>query len=374
MKIVIISGTMFPHISARSFRTTELAKGLSKLGHNVILYTILGKYDYSDLQEQYPNLTIKSLGESYWGNYNSDGVITHRNIFTRVLRRLLYNVIDFPRCEYFFKTLSVLKQEGNFDYLITIAHPYGTHWGAAYFKYTHNKSLNFKYWVSDCGDPFMGDPDVKRWNLFLKPIEKFWGRMTDRIVIPVENGISAYYSEVRDKISIIPQSVDFDSFELLSYKKNRIPTFFYSGAVYPNMRDPRKFLEYLSSIDTNFKFIAYLPSDAVFGEFRDILGEKLEIRKYIPRHELVKEMSSMDFLININNNSNVQTPSKLIDYSISKRPIINISTSFTEDERINFESFLKGDYSSQYIVDDIEQYDSKNVCSKFLMLYDEGTK
>ena len=90
--------------------------------------------------------------------------------------------------------------------------------------------------------------------------------------------------------------------------------------------------------------------------------------------ELVKIMSSMDFLININNNSEVQTPSKLIDYSISKRPILNISTDFPIKERTNFEEFIKGDYSAQYLVKNVEQYDSKNVCLKFINLYKHGTK
>ena len=103
----------------------------------------------------------------------------------------------------------------------------------------------------------MGDPDVKRWKLPQQPLEKFWGKMTDQIVIPVENGREAYYEEVRNKISIIPQSVDFSSFELVDYKKNPMPTFFYSGAVYPNMRDPRQFLEYLTKVDYDFKFIVY---------------------------------------------------------------------------------------------------------------------
>ena len=117
-----------------------------------------------------------------------------------------------------------------------------------------------------------------------------------------------------------------------------------------------------------------MPSEAVFGAFKDLLGDKLEIRKYIPRHDLVKVMSSMDFLINISNNSSVQTPSKLIDYSISKRPILNISTSFTDEEKENFESFVKSDYSAQYKVRNIEQYDSKNVCAKFINLYWNGAK
>ena len=51
---------MFPHISARSFRTTELAKGFAKMGHDVTLYTILGKYDYTQMEAELPNLRIKT--------------------------------------------------------------------------------------------------------------------------------------------------------------------------------------------------------------------------------------------------------------------------------------------------------------------------
>ena len=372
MRIVILSGTMYPHISARSFRTTELAKGLAKLGHDVSLYTILGSYDYSKMEKDIPNLHIKSMGRSYFGNDNSDGYLK-RNILQRILTRLLYNVIDYPRCEFFFMTNKVLKKEDDFDYLITIAHPYGIHWGAAYYKKRNVKTLKFKYWASDCGDPFMGNPSTKRWRVFLEPLEKFWCRMTDSIVIPVEGARKAYYDEAKGKIHVIPQSVDFSSFELAEYKKNEIPVFSYSGAVYPGMRDPRKFLEYLTTIKKDFRFIVFVPSNTVFEEFRDVLGEKLEIHDYIPRLDLVKVISSMDFLININNDSEVQIPSKLIDYTISKRPILNISTGFSGLERSNFNSFMNGDYSSQFTVNDIEQYDSKNVCARFIGLFEDGT-
>lgn len=371
MRIVILSGTMYPHISARSFRTTELAKGFAKMGHDVSLYTILGNYDYTQMEKDCPNLHIKTMGRSHFGNPDSDGKLK-KTILQKALTRLFYNVIDYPRCEFFFKAIKVLEEIECFDYLITIAHPYGVHWGAAYYKKKHFDKLKFKFWASDCGDPFMGNPHTKRWRLFQEPIEKFWGRMTDRIVIPVDKGREAYYPEVRNKICVIPQSVDFDSFELDVYHKNSVTTFFYSGAVYPKMRDPRKFLEYLSVVDFDFKFIVYVPSESIFGDYKEKLGEKLEIHSYIPRVDLVKVMSSMDFLVNFSNNSGVQTPSKLIDYSISKRPILNISTEFSNSERLNFEAFIREDYSSQFIVQNIEQYDSKNVCAKFIELYDEG--
>ena len=359
---------MYPHINARSFRTTELAKGLAKMGHDVKLYTILGNYDYSKMEEEFPHLHIKTLGKTHFGNFDSDG-IEHMSFINRVLRRLLYNVIDYPRCEYIFKTYSALKKESSFDLLITIAHPFGTHWGAAFFKKRHPGL--FKKWISDCGDPFMGNPvETERWHIFLEPLERFWCKQTDLIAIPVSDGISGYYKEFRDKIVIIPQGIDFNSIVLAKYIKNDVPTFLYSGAVYTGVRDPREFLEYLSSLKHDFRFYVYSPSDKVFGEFKSILGDRLIINRYIPRKELIKIMSRMDFLINVNNNSTVQAPSKLIDYALSGRPILNISTQFTQFERNAFEAFVNGDYSAQYIVPNLERYDSKNVCKQFVDAYE----
>lgn len=76
---------------------------MAKLGHNVTIYAILGRYDYSEF-EKYNKIKVRDLGKSYFGNIDSDG-IAHRNFLDKVLTRLLYNVIDYPRIEYFLKLL-----------------------------------------------------------------------------------------------------------------------------------------------------------------------------------------------------------------------------------------------------------------------------
>lgn len=80
----------------------------------------------------------------------------------------------------------------------------------------------------------------------------------------------------------------------------------------------------------------------------------------------------MDFAINFRNDSSVQVPSKLIDYSLSKRPIIEISPDFPEEEKIAFEQFLEGNYQKQYMIDNIQKYDIEKVVKAFLDLYDDG--
>lgn len=372
LNIVIIAGAIHPYNSPRSHRSTELAIGLAKKGHNVTLYGLIGNYDYSQFEKE-TGVKVKGIGKSYLGNINSDNKILSDSklfwIFRGVLTRLFYNIIDYPRVEYFFKAFSVLKKENQFDYLITIAHPFGLHWGTAYYK--HKAEYNkFKVWAADCGDPFMGDPDVNRKKFILEPIEKFWCKNTDFITIPIEAGKSGYYEEFQNKIEIIPQGIDFSKVVLDEYKPNKIPIFVYSGVVYPGMRDPSKFLEYLCTIKQDFKLIVYAPSDHIFGDYQNRLGNKLEIRRYIPRLELIKILSTMDFIINLKNNSEVQQPSKLIDYGLSKRPIINISSSFMEDEKLVFEQFLTGDYRNQKVIENLSQYNIDNVCDRFIELYE----
>lgn len=94
----------------------------------------------------------------------------------------------------------------------------------------------------------------------------------------------------------------------------------------------------------------------------------VEVRKPIARSEILKQLSKFDFLINILNDGSVQSPSKLIDYTLSQRPILNISTKLTESQIETFNEFIGGCYEKQYRVQNIEDYNIKNVCKKFIDL------
>jgi hypothetical protein len=48
------------------------------------------------------------------------------------------------------------------------------------------------------------------------------------------------------------------------------------------------------------------------------------------REDVVWECSKADFLINVTNPSMVQTPSKLIDYGIAGRPVLDVTNDFSD--------------------------------------------
>ena len=70
----------------------------------------------------------------------------------------------------------------------------------------------------------MGNSVTKPY-FYFKYLEKFWGKKTDFITVPVIEAKNAYYIEVEHKIVEIPQGFDFSDIKLEVYKKSKITTF-----------------------------------------------------------------------------------------------------------------------------------------------------
>lgn len=361
LNILIVGHYFLPFNTPRSFRTYELGRELARQGHNVTFRILKGDVDYSDIENEH--LKVLSLGKSHLGNVDSSGKYS-KNWILRGLARCFVS-FEFPTIELMFMVCNSIKDILDYDLIISIAYPYPIHWGVGRILKKIPKEKR-PLWISDCGDPYTGNPMAHFFSGY-KKIEKWWGQMTDYITIPIESAKEAYFPEVRDKIRVIPQGFNFEDISISNYKINIIPTFVYSGMIYPGTRDPGAFIDYLLNKKIDFKFIIYTREKSFFKKYSAILNDKIFLRDYIPRKELLYELSKADFLINIINTGTVQAPSKLIDYSLSKRPILNISTDFKEHKAVG--EFLAGNYSSQFVPEGIDNYDIRNVAKRFLDIY-----
>ncbi len=363
MKIVLIARTIYPHLTPRAFRTTELAKQLAKMGHDVTVCAVLGDYDYSEF-ERTTGVKVHPI-KMHFSIVNSDGKSRY-NIFDKIAYHALHRWMEYPNIEFVWKVPALLKEIGHIDLLITIAYPHPIHWGAAWAKKKNPETFP-KKWISDCGDPFIGNGAGKRPPFYFERVERFWTKQTDFITIPIEEGRVGYLDCAQEKIRIIPQGFDFSTVRInRNFKYNDIPHFAYAGSIYPGLRDPSNFLKYLCSSEQPFIFTVYTNNKQFYAPFKEQLGDKLILNSYKPREELIYELSNQDFLINIQNPNAVQSPSKLIDYFLSKRPILDITTSFNEQK--DFKRFLKRDYNYRYVEIDVEQYNIINVAKQFLSL------
>ena len=362
MKILIVTQHIFPIQSPRSIRSTELIKELSRRGHQVTVYAVLGKYDYSAFQQEY-GIKVKPI-PIRWEIFpnNSDGS-GRRTLIDKILGRLLRK-FEFPLFEFYYRIARIIKNEEPFDALISIAAPHHIHWGCARAKAKYPQQFP-RVWIADCGDPFMKNGTTKEHLPFFAKYERAFCNECDYITVPIENAKAAYYSEFRDKIRVIPQGFDFDLNAVgQTSVKNDVPTFAFAGMFYADIRNPRLFLEYLSSVQNDFRFVVYTRFDSLLSDFKEKLGDKLIVKSPIPRSELIEELRKMDFLVNISNaNSPNQLPSKLIDYGIAGRPILDINPQNPDKKQID--AFLVGDYTTALQIENLQEYHISNVVVKF---------
>lgn len=364
IKILIACYLYFPANTPRAFRCYELSQELARQGHDVTVMALIGDHDYSDIETE--TLHIKNIGSSRFGNADVDGN-WNKNIIYRVISRFVGSRWEFPTFELMGLVSNSVGDLHDYEMVISVAWPYPIHWGIGKLIQDIPKKQR-PVWISDCGDPYMGNPMSKKAFIF-KRVEKWWGRLTDFITIPIESARKAYYPEVQDKIRIIPQGFNYDVIQLENYQPNPKTTFIFAGKIYPITRDPSNFIEYLSSLDKDFEFHIYTDYPKFFDKFKDLIGNKLFIHNYIPRLEIIKKLSKADFIVNIQNVGSVQAPSKLIDYSLAKRPILNISSEFNEHEVVD--EFMQGNYQHRMEEVNIDQFNIKNVAMRFLDLYSE---
>jgi glycosyltransferase involved in cell wall biosynthesis len=366
MKILVITQHIFPIQSPRSIRSTELIKELARRGHSVTVYAVLGRYNYADFQKE-TGIVIKPIPICWELHpYSSDGD-SKRTLIDKIMGRLLRK-FEFPLFEFYYRITKIIRDEANYDVLISIADPHHIHWGCARAKARHPEKFP-KTWIADCGDPFMKNGTTKEHLSFFARYERLFCKECDYITVPIENAKDAYFPEFRDKIRVIPQGFDFDLSAVgKTQPKNDVPTFAFAGMFYADIRNPRLLLDYLCTVNRDFRFYVYTRFNSLLVDYTDRLKGKLIVKQPIKRTELIEVLRTMDFLVNIKNaNSPNQLPSKLIDYGIAGRPILDVDPQMPDYAQID--AFLNGDYSTALKIDNLEQYHISNVTAKFEELF-----
>ncbi|OQB60009.1 MAG: hypothetical protein BWX96_02439 [Bacteroidetes bacterium ADurb.Bin145] len=365
-RILIVAFSFYPIISPRSFRTTELAKELARQGHEVTVRIPFKGYDYTQYAADH-NLVFKDLGRIRFKDLTitGNGALS---MIKRLIRRMLGLLFEYPWIELFFIIPKSLRHEKEYDLMISVAVPYPVHWGVA--KARSRKHRIADTWVADCGDPYMGDTtDSFRKLFYFKYVEKWFCRKADYLTVPFEGAVSAYYPEFHHKIRIIPQGIRLDDLEIPEYRKSTsYPVFAYAGGFIPGKRDPGALLQFLTECGRDFRFIVYTSQEGLLLPFKKALGEKIEIRSNIPREKLLTVLAGMDFLINFDNNTSTQLPSKLIDYAITGRPVLNITSGSDFSQLLRFMDY---DYSERMNLASPQTYNIKVVARAFTDLHDK---
>ncbi|MGH1433687.1 MAG: glycosyltransferase [Lewinella sp.] len=369
MRILIICGSFYPIQAPRSFRSTELAKEFARQGHEVTVLTPRNNEVHNQF-EQTHTIRIQNLGRrTYFAPLPARG-ITHW--LMRIRNRFLQLFFEYPHIQFYFQVRRALKRQSGYDLLISVAVPHPIHWGvASVWRLGRSANNPAKVWVADCGDPFM----YNRHDTFRKPFyfhyfENNFLKKADYITVPFEEMKDLFNRTYLDKFRVIPQGFRFSQAQAYEYQPHPIPTFIYSGAVIPGHRDPFSLIEFLESEQVEYRFILYAKNHHQFNSFKALIGKRIFLRDYIPREQLLVELTKADFLVNVNTDRTGgiinAVPTKLIDYRISGRPILSYEQSHLPTETIR--EFLVGNYRGQFVDENFDRYRIENVAQKFLAL------
>ncbi|MHC5229780.1 glycosyltransferase family protein [Enterococcus sp. LJL99] len=357
-KVLIVTHWFYPTNVPRAFRATSLAQELYKKGYDVDVVIgsskkILKMSEFDQSKTELVGKQASNLKSKYFSIANTvfEYFFGERFYYTN---RKIFNSIDFS----------------DYSVVLSVGLPFYIH------RMVHKKCKSLVNWsgkiISDWSDPYYKS-HVKLAPYF-KHIQKKIITSFDYVVVPIDDVVD-YFSEFTnpEKIKVIPQGFDLADVQLAKYKKNENISFAYAGMFYSKIRNPEKILQYLSLLDKNFTFHIYtLKKGAIYEnvlkKYEKKMDGKLVLHDIIPREQLLFELSKMDFLLNIENKTNNQLPSKLIDYGLTQRPILSISSDIKDFQL--FGEFLNFEFKNALFIN-LEEYDIKNVSVKFIGLFGE---
>ena len=380
-KILMVSDACYPELSPRAFRTTELARELAREGHRVTLL-IPNRQVFRDDPLQADGLRVIFADGTVEGRGGS-AVARRNKSIRRFIPKFAQRWILYFYCHEFFAKYNpgIFRQlvalDEPFDAVLSISYPAAIH-RAVSRAMRRNPNLGHAVTIAEFSDPpFRGDvaPNVfPAYYLILK----CWGRRFDYFTIPVEKALPCYTPYIdRDRVRIIPQGFDLSTVRRLPYTPHAKPVFAYAGRFYERIRDPKFFFDFLATLDTDFRFDLYVNYlDPCFREMiREAQGRvtgEIALHDPLPREKLIERLSQADFVVNFDNATSNATPSKLIDYAMSGRPILSFNERTFDPE--GFHAALSGDYSAKVKGIDLSQYDIRRIADRFEELIDEGKK
>jgi len=358
MNILIITGDYFPVKSPRSLRATELSKELIVQGHKVDVLT----HKHIDFQKEFENkfgIEIINFQLKKWQTYL--GKTGFGNLFFKIISRIYL-------FHYYFLVRQSFDNLKKYDSVITVSVPFPIAWGLASFSKKKIKD-KFGVWVADLGDPFMLNKGLKSKPFFLfHYFERNMLKKADYVTVPFIEMKSQFYNRFHKKLHVIPQGVPM-GVEVSIYKQNKPLKIGFSGYIYKGSRDIFSLIDYLISQEYDFEFYIYTNQRDLFAQYKEFIGNQLLLFDYVDREKLILELSKLDFLVAVNfdsfNNQITAYPSKLIDYALSKRPILMYENSRLPLKVI--EEFMNYNFINKTIVD-IEKYNIKTVAKQFIQL------
>jgi hypothetical protein len=393
MKIGIVSYFFPPLQNPRSFRAFELGRQFSKMGHDVNIYVPDTGYAYDEMETAYGFSVIRVKPGFYLNKPGRSGATSGpssaENAAAPQSRKSILKKLKRKLVEWFYPggfnfefsftgRRKLLDDRKEFDLLLSIGLPLCSHLAVSLAR--KNRPSIAALCIADYGDPYsfstiIQPPYFHRW------LERRMLKRFDYILTPTPNAVPAYsYFKPESQIKVIPQGFDFSEVKVAAKEngKGGPVRIVFAGNFYHRIREPHELFEHLLSVKRDFVLVLYINTGdpdnlSLIAPYREKLGDRLEVHPFLPRLDCIYEMSKADFLVNVSNTEIAHSPSKLIDYCLSKRPVFSYVPG--QFDASVFDRFLSGDYSEDASREiDISDFDIRQVANRITDLVAEKNR
>ncbi len=251
------------------------------------------------------------------------------------------------------KSSEYLIKTEQYDALITISDPFTSHLVGYKLK---EKYPQLK-WLVDIGDPFCFRHDTPTNNhlLYNKKnyrVEKNIFAKAEYISVTTETTKEKYaqlFPESGEKIEVIPPLMAPSESLIKKQNDNNAAnkiTLIFVGTLYKTIRNPKFLLQLfdrLQQVNLTKKIELHFygginDCHSEFTSYEHLKDKSLFLHGLVPREKVLLAMDDASVLVNIGNDNMYQLPSKIVEYVLTGKPIINIvkldndsSTQFLQD-------------------------------------------
>lgn len=362
MRILIITYSYPPALTPRAFRWGAIAEWMVSQGHHVevVCAKSSGLAEFQVLGGVSVHRAGGGMRESLKTWLNRKSVVngaapntltttsSRRGALGRGLKYLysftLQKIMwpDFAGTWYFpalRKSRGLIEQHRP-DVIISVSVPFTGHlvgW-----------SLKKKYpirWVVDIGDPFsfMTETPVNNHRIFNKLNYYSEARILEKAdaisvtTAQTKNEYCKYFPNIEPgKISVIPPlfvappaAMVMSSFFPDDIKIRLV----FAGTLYSRIRNPTILLEFFEKmlsdpigekLELHF-FGAFNDCESCFDKYKSLIGTKIFLHGLVAREDALRAMKEAGILVNLGNGTAYQLPSKVVEYVMLAKPVLNIS-------------------------------------------------
>lgn len=348
--ILIVSFQYWPALSARSFRWTALAEDWASEGREV--QVVCARSPDRPAVETVKGVRVHRVGPAWMeslrgatrpagGEAKADPGVIRRT--AAAAARTIWHAVYWPdtSCTWYFAARAKAREliaAGEPQALVTVS---PTFTAVAVGRSLARDAGRGFHWLIDLGDPFSFSEEAppNNFRLYRRLNTRF-----ERSCFAGADSISVTTSETRDryaalfpesagKIAVIPPLVDFpETGGPAARPRSDRRRLVFLGRLYPSIRRPDYLLSLFASLaeapgGERYELHFYGDSwqcEADFAPHKRMLGRNLFVHGPVARERAIAEMRSADVLVNIGNDTRYQLPSKIVEYAVTGRPILNI--------------------------------------------------